>query len=401
MAQPDNDRYGDSSAVVASVFGKVGAAMENMKKHKSKIIIGLVALLVAFITGREFQAQHIPELIVIGPGVTEVRMLSDWYPGLRGTRGDTEVYILRGDESGGSMLVLGGVHPSEPASLMSAVLLIENARPTRGTLYVIPRSNRSAFTHNSPQEGHPSSFSFQRPDGSTRQFRYGSRLANPLDQWPDPNIHVHYQSGLRRSGAETRNLNRGFPGRAGGTFTERIAYGITQLIRSEEITITIDIHEASPEYPVNNAMVAHNRAMRLAANVVLGLEMQDIAMALEPSPVNLRGLTHRELGDYTNTFVVLLESPNPAQGRLRGRTDEALVLTGQCHFYVQAEGLGRLFVPFDETGYPMEDRVGRHMATIAEFAFVLSMEYPEYGIVIEGIPEHQDLLEMGIGAFLL
>jgi hypothetical protein len=58
-------------------------------------------------------------------------------------------------------------------------------------------------------------------------------------------------------------------------------------------------------------------------------------------------------------------------------------------------------VPFDETGHPLEDRVGRHLATIAEFVFVLGMEYPQYEIIIEGIPERQDLLEKGIGAFLL
>jgi len=371
-----------------------------MKKHIPTIIISVVILVVAVVAGREFRNHHTPELIVPGPGVTEVRLLSEWFPGLRGTRGDTEVYILRGEEEGGSLLVLGGVHPNEPASLMTAILLIENVQVTRGTLYVIPRSNNSGFTHNTPQEGHPSWFTIQKPDGTGRQFRFGSRLTNPLDQWPDPDIHIHYPSGQRRSGSETRNLNRGFPGRPGGTFTERVAYGITQLILAENITMTIDLHEASPEYPVTNAMVIHDRAMHLAANVVLGLEMEDIVIGLEPSPVNLRGLTHRELGDFTNTFAILLETANPAQGRLRGRTDEALVLTGQCPYYVRAHALGRLFVPFDETGHPLEDRVGRHMATIAEFVFVLSMLYPEYGMVIDGIPAHQDLLRMGIGAFL-
>jgi hypothetical protein len=372
-----------------------------MRKHISTIIISVVMLVVAIITGMDFRRMHAAELIVSGPGVTEIRMLSEWFPGLAGTRGDTEVFILRGETDGGSMLVLGGVHPNEPASLMSAVVLIENVRVTRGTLYVIPRTNNSGFTHNTPQEGHPSFFHFQTADGSTRQFRFGSRLTNPLDQWPDPDIHIHYPSGQRRSGSETRNLNRGFPGRPDGSFTERVAYGITQLILAQNITMTIDIHEASPEYPVTNAMVIHDRAMHLAANVVLGLEMEDIVIGLEPSPVTLRGLSHRELGDATNTFSILLESANPAQGRLRGRTDEALVLYGRCPYYVRAHALGRLFVPFDETGHPIEDRVGRHMATIAEFAFVLSMLYPEYGITIEGIPGHQELLERGIGAFLL
>jgi len=372
-----------------------------MKKYASIIIISVFILVVSGVTGREFLKQRVAEPIFPGPGVTEVRWLSDWYPGLRGTRGDTEVFILRGEEPGGSMLVLGGVHPSEPGAFMAAVLLIENARPTKGTLYVIPRANRSGFSHTSPQEGHPSSYSFQTANGSTRTFRFGSRLTNPLDQWPDPDIHIHVPSGQRRSGSENRNLNRGFPGRPGGNLTERIAYGITSFVRDQNVTLSIDLHEASPEYPVNNAMVAHDRAMHLAANVILGLEMQNIVMGLEPSPPALRGLSHRELGDVTNTFVVLLETPNPSQGRLRGRTDVNLVLYGRCPYYVRAAALDRLFVPFDETGHPMEHRVARHIATIAEFAFVLGLEHPQYEIIIEGIPDYHDLQERGIGAFLL
>ena len=372
-----------------------------MKKHVSKIIITAFILAVAIITGRDFLNQRVPEPIISGPGVTEVRLLSEWYPGLKGSRGDTEVYILRGQEPGGSILVMGGTHPSEPSGLITAILLIENARVEKGTLYVIPRANNSGFSHTSPQEGHPPFYTIQKPDGSSRQFRFGSRLSNPLDQWPDPDIHIHAASGQRRSGSETRNLNRGFPGVPSGTFTERVAFGLTQFIIAQDISLTIDLHEASPEYPVTNAIVSHERAMNLTANVVLGLEMQDITIGLEPSPPALRGLTHRELGDATNTFSVLLETANPSQGRLRGRTDEALVLTGSCPYYVRAAGLGRLFVPFDETGHPLEDRVGRHLATIAEFAFVLGLEYPQYEVIIEGIPDRQDLLEMGIGAFLL
>ena len=372
-----------------------------MKKHASTVIISVFILAVTVITGREFLNHRVPETIVRGPGVTELRYLSDWNPQLKGSRGDTEVYVLRGEEAGGSLLILGGTHPNEPSGYMSAILLIENARLTKGTLYVIPRANNSAFSHNDPQEGAPVSFVIEKPDGSNRQFRFGSRATNPLDQWPDPDVYIHASSGQRLSGNETRNLNRGYPGRTNGTFTERICYGITQLILQENITMTIDLHEASPEYPVINAIVAHDRSMPLAANVVLGLEMQDITIGLEPSPVNLRGLTHRELGDATNTFAILMETANPAQGRLRGRTDAALVLTGRCPYYVKAYKLGRLFVPFDETGHPLESRIARHLTSIAEFAFVLGMEYPEYKIIIEGVPDFHSLREMGIGAFLL
>jgi hypothetical protein len=284
---------------------------------------------------------------------------------------------------------------------MSAILLIENARVDKGTLYVIPRANNSAFTHNDPQEGAPASFTINKPDGTSRRFRFGSRATNPLDQWPDPDMYIHAASGQRLSGNETRNLNRGYPGRTNGTFTEKVCYGITQLIIEENITLTIDLHEASPEYPVINAIVSHERAMPLASNVVLGLEMQDIGIGLEPSPKNLRGLTHRELGDATDTFAVLMESANASQGRLRGRTDEHQVLTGQDSYYVKAQKLGRLYVPYDENGHPLEERVGRHLAGVAEFALALGMEYPEYEIVIEGIPDYYELQEKGVGAYLL
>jgi len=372
----------------------------NIKKHCSTIIIAVITLAVLVITGREFLKHRIPEIIIPGQGITEIRYLSDWFPELKGSRGDTEVYILRGKEPGGSMLVLGGTHPNEPSGYMAAILLIENAQVEMGTLYVIPRANNSAFTHNDPQEGSPVSFTIKKPDGSAREFRFGSRATNPLDQWPDPDMYIHASSGQRLSGNETRNLNRGYPGRTNGTFTEKVCYGITQLVLKEKITLSIDLHEASPEYPVINAIVAHERAMLLASNVVLGLEFQDITIGLEPSPQNLRGLTHRELGDATDTFAVLMETANASQGRLRGKTDENLVLSGKDNYYVRAQKLGRLYVPYDETGHPLEERVGRHLAAIGEFAFALCMEYPEYGVIIYGIPDYHDLLEKGVGAYL-
>ena len=46
--------------------------------------------------------------------MTEIKMLSDWYPGLEGTAGDTEVYVLEGEQEGDSDAGAGG-HP--PMSL--------------------------------------------------------------------------------------------------------------------------------------------------------------------------------------------------------------------------------------------------------------------------------------------
>mgnify|MGYP000969832336 CR=1 FL=1 len=372
-----------------------------MQKNKriTALFFLLISLLCAFISGKSYLAMYIAEPIVPGDGVSEVRMLSEYFPGLKGTNGDTEIYVFKGEEPGGSALVLGGTHPNEPSGYMSAVLLVENASIKAGTLYVIPRANNSGFTHNDPQEGAPRKFVIETPHGK-RWFRYGSRATNPTDQWPDPDVYVHASSGQHLSGSETRNLNRGYPGRPDGTLTEKVCYGITQLIKKEGIDLTIDLHEASPEYPVINAIVAHERAMSIASKAVINLQLKGIEIGLEPSPTNLHGLTHRELGDYTDTLAVLMESANPAQGRLRGKTDENLVLTGKDKYYVKAAELGRLYVPFDENGHPLEERVGRHLAGISELTKAFSEEYTDKPIIIENIPEYEEITTLGIGNFL-
>lgn len=371
-----------------------------MKRHTITAIVFLaLALVAAFVAGSSFLSMRKPEALVQGPGVTEMRMLSSWFPALKGTAGDTEVYILTGANPGGSILVLGGTHSNEPSGLLTAVVLVENAVPTSGTIYVIPRANASAFTHNDPQEAAPQRLHIATASGE-RVFRYGSRATNPINQWPDPDVYIHASSGQQLSGSETRNLNRGYPGREDGTFTEKVCYGITKLIKDEKIAVTVDLHEASPEYPVINAIVAHPKSMDLASEVVFGFEMQDLAIRLEPSPVNLRGLTHRELGDFTDTMPVLMETPNASQGRLRGRTNEALALTGIDPWYVRAQKLGRLFVPYDEKGHPIEERVGRHLTGIAELALAYTTQHPDAPLEYSGIPSFEELQAAGLGAYL-
>ena len=39
------------------------------------------------------------EEIIPGEGVTEVRMLSDYFPDLAGTAGDTQIYVLQGEHA--------------------------------------------------------------------------------------------------------------------------------------------------------------------------------------------------------------------------------------------------------------------------------------------------------------
>ena len=341
-----------------------------------------------------------PDLIKKGKGVTEVRKLSAYFDGIAGTRGDTDVYVLDSGKPGASALILGGTHPNEPSGYLSAVLFVENAMPSAGKLFVIPAANASAMTHTDYMEGTPRKFAIETPAGP-RMFRYGSRATSPADQWPDPDIYVHASSGQKLSGSETRNLNRAYPGRPDGTFTEKVAYAITSLIRKEKVDITVDLHEASPEYPVVNAIVAHDRAMKIASMALLTLEMDDITIGLEPSPVKLRGLSHRELGDATGTLALLFESTNPAQGRLRGVTNEALIVEGKDEMYLAAHKLGRLFVPFGPDGEPLKKRVARHVAALQAVFDAYTSDAPDKAIVVGEMPSYADLLEKGIGQYLL
>ena len=377
--------------------------MNALRTDRKNLLASLgvlaVAVAILWVVIPDALTMRQPDVIHKGPGVTEVRKLSEFFDGIAGTRGDTEVYVLDSGKPGASALILGGTHPNEPSGYLTAVLFIENAMPSAGKLYVIPTTNASAMTHTDYMEGTPRKFSIDTP-GGPRSFRYGSRATSPADQWPDPDIYVHASSGQRLSGSETRNLNRAYPGRADGTFTEKVAFAITSLIRKEKIDITIDLHEASPEYPVVNAIVAHNRAMKIASIALLNLEMDDIAIGVEPSPTNLHGLSHRELGDATDTLALLFESTNPAQGRLRGVTNEALIVDGKDAMYLAAHKLGRLFVPFGPEGEPLKKRVARHVATVQAVFDAYASEMPDRHLIVGAMPSYADVLGKGIGQYL-
>ena len=360
------------------------------KNYISAAICLAVSIAIMIGTGMNFLAAREVPLPMEGPTKAEVHMLSEWNPNLEGTNGDTPVYVLKGEEEGGSVLVLGGTHPNEPSGYMGAITFIETAVVEKGTVYVIPYTNHSAMTHNDPGEGNIQYFTITTQSGE-RTFRYGSRATNPVDQWPDPDVYVHAQSGQQMSGSETRNINRAYPGVADGNMTEMMAYGVAELIRQNDIGITFDLHEASPEYPVINATVAHQDAMDIASEGCINLLLMGIDMSLEVSPLNMHGLTHRELGDYTDTIAILMETANASQGRLRGASGESQAIGGLDKFYVIEEDLGMLAVPFDESGHPIEERVGRHLQGIYEYTLAYNNANPGKEIVYSGVPGYEEL----------
>jgi len=366
----------------------------------SAVAILLGTVLFTLVSGRAILSSYEVEPIVSGPSVTRVKKLSDYFSGIAGTVGDTDVYILDSGQPGGTVLILGGVHATEVAGMLTAVLFVENAVVTQGRLIIIPHSNNSAFATQPAEEAFVPVFRV-KTDWGERWFRLGDRLTSPVHQWPDPEAYAHYPSGQILSGSEVRNLNRCFPGRPNGLFTEKVAYAITQLIEKEECDLVIDLHEASAMYPVVNVMVAHENAIDIAGIASMMIEFTEgFNIGVEASPQGLRGLSHREVGDHTRAKVILMETPNPMMDWVRGKTTEELLLTGKDEFLASAAKKGLVRVPYDERGLPIEMRVGRHSSSVQEVLNTMSMMYPDTAVQVSGVPKYADLMQYGLGRFL-
>lgn len=252
-----------------------------------------------------------------GHGVTELRWLSDYFPALAGTTGDTPIYVMRGEEEGDSLLLLGGTHPNEIATVMASILLVERGEVRQGTIFVIPHANNSAARHNQ-RISHPTSpqwIELINQFGETRRFRYGSRHTQIEDQEPDSEMFIHYPSGFELPGHEARNLNRVHPGKADGSLTQQISYALFRLVETEGVDVVIDMHEASISARLAHTIVCHPRALMIGTMAIMDLELDGIFLKVEASREEFYGLSHREFGDRTEAYVFLTETPNPGQER--------------------------------------------------------------------------------------
>lgn len=153
-------------------------------------------------------------------------------------------------------------------------------------------------------------------------------------------------------------------------------------------------------YPVVGTYVAHDRAMDIAMMAAMDLSSSEFDMKIEQSPGSLKGFTHREWGDYSDTLAILMETPEPFIDRIVGPMTEELMTTGQDLFLSFAGEKGLTYVPYDlETGWPMETRVGRHLSGCAKAIYYMNMFYPEKELVATW-PSYNELVEKGVGAFL-
>ncbi|PIE90669.1 MAG: succinylglutamate desuccinylase [Acidobacteria bacterium] len=416
---------------------------KNTPQLRGHLILVVCALFIA-IAGIQLRRHHNREPVYPSPSLTETKMLSDYHAALKGSSGDTAVYIYDSGVPGGTLLVLGGTHPNEPAGFMTAILMAENVQVTQGKAIIITHANASAFTHCDSQEAILQRFTIDTRNGP-RWFRVGSRLTNPLDQWPDPTIYVTSRGsfwdkhiaefpedkennpgpgGTTLAGVDSRNLNRCFPGLPDGTLTEQVAFAITSLILKEKVDLAIDLHEAAPEYPTVNVIVAHQRAEMIALGAELLLDELGIKIVTDTSVTALRGLSHREWGDSTPTHSCLMETPAPSMGRFKGRTSLAQIVDGQDGCYRRAQLIqDKLNAAIEEQkkkdpefsekirkivkvdipaeGVPLAMRMGRHLSGIACLVESFNMETDsDRQIGLANLPSMSDLMDNGIGNYL-
>ncbi|MDY0231521.1 MAG: succinylglutamate desuccinylase [Candidatus Saccharicenans sp.] len=373
-----------------------------MKKPTAgfKIIASLVLAFILIAGGQPLlNHRNFKVEIVCGPGVTEIKKLSDFCQSLKGTEADTPVFILEGQQPGGQVLIMANTHANEPEGMISTLIIIENAVVEKGTLYIIPFFNRSARLNTRPGEGYPLYFSITTPWGM-KKFPMGNRDASPLDQWPDPDVYIHYPEKQMLSYLDIRNTNRTWPGRKNGLPMEQVTWAAMELLKHKKVDLAIDLHGAETMYPVTNCIVAPEKAMRIATLASLTVKsMEGFENHVEPSPSSFRGLSHREIGDYSDTLPFLLEAPIPFLDQPTGPKTEKLLLDGRDDFLLNLAKKKKLFVPYDESGWSFDRRVGQHLSVSLEILRQYSKKNADKEIVVKNVPRHADLLKNGAGYF--
>lgn len=320
--------------------------------------------------------------------LTRTGWLSDYYPGLLGTPGDSKVYYFESGRPGGTLFIGGGTHSNEIAGIMAAVVILENLEIETGRVIIVPNLNNSGVSHLDKEPSQPAFttrgpawISLDTPSG-TRYFKYGSRCTNLAHQGvPDPEGgYVHPDSKeAPLPGWEFRNLNRAYPGRTDSGLTQKIAYAIMLLLNQEEVDLAFDYHEADTGGRLANMMVANPKNIEIAAAAVLDLELDTgLFLKLEPSNMDFRGLSHREWGAGSGAAAFLIETPHPAMGENASAETDVV----------------------NDPGSPLGSRVATHVAGTAAVVRGFNEANPGRSIVFSGLPSYDQLLTNGVGPYL-
>ncbi len=364
-----------------------------------KLLILISALLVMWAAAVEFvRVRRTHDSFVASECLAEVKSLSLYEPTLAGTAGDVPVYVFDSNVEGGTLLVVGGTHPSESAGILSAYLLMENLEIDKGRVIVIPIANGSGATTGVNGFAYPPFYSIET-DWGGKSYRVGSRVAHPLDQWPDPPLFIQYPSHTRLCYEDARNLNRNYPGRSSGSLVERVGSAIMNLIEVEAVNFAFDLHEASITYPANHTFIVPEKSSDIAFLSALTLEEEGIEMQVEIATGALSGFSHQEWGNSEHTFPFLIEVPTPFIDRIVGPMTESLITEGKDEFLVRMSDRGFTGIDYQREGVSLAQRCGLHLSSMARVVSIGSLMYPQYEVIARW-PELPDLLEHGIGSYL-
>lgn len=356
-----------------------------------KLSVFVLAFVFVVIFSSTVGANDIVPDIRPGDGVSEQRRISDYFPPLIGTNLDIDLFILDSGQPGATALIVGGTHANELAGQVAALVMVESCIVKEGKLIVIPYANRSALsvrdTRNQIDQAH-----LIETRSGRRFMPYGDRRTDLKDQGvQDPDSYTNPVGYRFANGKESRNLNRAYPGKPDGTPTEQLAYAILTMIKKENVDFCLDLHEAqTPERKqqknadhkerknrLSYTLVSHPRGLEVAALALLMMgDETGISILLEESPSKLRGLSHLEIGNATRCLSFVSESPNPGQDKWRDRPDV-----------------------IGDDKYPLKHRVGMHLRLFKHLADSFA-DNSGKKVMVEGLPEYQDLMDRGVGHFL-
>lgn len=377
----------------------VGFGQKRMKSNVFlKIFILLIALLFAAFAGIEFyQLRHYSDSFVPAESFQKIGYLSDYEPSLKGTYSDSPIYFFDSGVEGGTLFYMSGTHPNENAAILSSYVLMENLKLQKGRVIVLPLANYSASTNAYNGYGYPSYYTIETEWGS-KTFKIGSRLTNPLDQWPDPPVFKQYPTGQGLCYEDARNSNRAYPGRDNGILTERVGKAIMNLLEAEDVDYAFDLHEASISYPVNNTYIVPSKCEDIALLSMMMLDSEGISIGVEFSNPSNKGYSHSNWGDIDGVYPFLIEVPTPFIERITGPLTENTIIDGTDEFLVKVAEKGYTGVPYTEDGYSIEYRVGLHLSAVLKAIEIGGMLNPETEIIASW-PTKDKIEANGIGHY--
>lgn len=369
------------------------------KRRVFKIVVLAVMAFFAFLSSLCFVRERTSyDTFVPSSSYSYTVRLSDYDSSLLGTKMDAPVFVFDSGIKGADVFIMGGTHPNESGGILSAIIIMENIELESGRVFVLPVANMSAYLNTLPGYGYPEYYTLQTEWGE-RSFKVGSRVASPLDQWPDPPFYVHYPSAQRLSYEEARNINRTFPGRRNGSPLERASNAIMTLLEKEGIDYAFDLHEASVTYPVNLDIVAPEISFDIAYLSALMLEEKGISLRVEATSSSNKGYTHSEWARVEGVHPFLIEVPTPFIDRTPGAMTGKMIVSGKDEFLYKVAEYGYSGVDYPEDGISISERVAIHVATIDKCLEIAGQFNPENAIEIK-LPSYEEIKEKGVGSFL-